>query len=102
MVGTVHLICAGVLFVALAIFSLLQFTKTDPGTTMTPRKRIRNRVYRFCGWTIVACIVLICVSNVVHWHLLFWFESVAVLAFGASWLVKSGSVPIFNDENTAS
>jgi phosphatidylinositol-3-phosphatase len=100
-VGTVHLLSAGVLFLLLAVFSLYQFTKSDPQVPMTMRKRRRNRVYQACGWVIVACIVLIGVSNLAHWRLLFWLETVAVVAFGFSWLVKSGFIAIFNDKSAA-
>ncbi|MGE0309069.1 MAG: hypothetical protein AB7Q27_25315 [Acidimicrobiia bacterium] len=111
-VGFFHLVCAGILFGLLAVFSLYQFTKTEgemkPGMsladklrrfirtrpevleTMTPLKRFRNKVYRTCGWIIVACIVAILLSNAFHWYLLFWLESIAVVAFGFSWLVKGG------------
>lgn len=119
-VSFLHLASAGLLFVLLAIFSLYQFTKTAgedtgrmplgerlgrlvrtaPGflARMTPRKRVRNRVHRACGWVIVACIVGILLSNAFHWGLLFWLEAVAVLAFGFSWLVKGDFFPFLADE----
>jgi hypothetical protein len=92
-VGVVHLVFAAVFFIALAIFSLLLFTRTDGD--MTPRKLVRNVVYRVCGWVIVACLVLAVVIDLVvgdavkaEYRPLFWLETVAVLAFGVSWLVK--------------
>jgi hypothetical protein len=94
----VHLTCASLFFVCLAVFSLFIFTKSSPAPT--PRKKLRNRVYRGCGGIIVATLVL-AVANALLEHqvksyalqdhnALFWLESVAVEAFALSWLVKGG------------
>lgn len=118
-VGTIHLVCAATLFALLAVFSLYQFTKTGGEVTehtpwrdrlmrifrttpgheahMTPNKRRRNTVYRVCGWIIVACIVMVVISNIADLDLLFWCESIAVIAFGVSWLVKGGFLGILAD-----
>jgi hypothetical protein len=118
-VGTIHLVCAATLFGLLAIFSLYQFTKTAGEVTsqtpwrerlmrifrtapghaakMTSNKRQRNTVYRVCGWIIVVCIAMVGVSNLADLDLLFWCESVAVIAFGVSWLVKGGFLGILAD-----
>jgi hypothetical protein len=62
---------------------------------------IGNHVYRACGAVIVASIVLVVASNVVDppssWHALFWLESVGVVAFGISWLVKGYAPQIWAD-----
>jgi hypothetical protein len=62
---------------------------------MTPRKLVRNVVYRVCGWVIAACLVLAVLIDLfvgdavkAEYRPLFWLETVAVLAFGVSWLVK--------------
>lgn len=117
-IATLHLVCAGLLFVLLAYFSLCRFTRTagdsdrfdlrseirrsvnsDPAliAAMSSRKRRRNTIYRVCGWIIVACIVMVGVSNALHWHVLFWLEAVAIVAFGTSWLVKSDSISFLRD-----
>jgi hypothetical protein len=118
-VATIHLVCAATLFALLAIFSLYHFTKTTGEVTrntpwrerlmrifrttpghedgMTPNKRRRNTVYRVCGWIIVVCIAMVVVSNAADLDLLFWCESVAVVAFGISWLVKGGFLGILAD-----
>jgi hypothetical protein len=67
-------------------------TSADVWATMPPLKRWRNKIYRSCGWMIVGCIVMILASNAFHWDLLFWFESIAVEAFGISWLVNGGAL----------
>lgn len=100
----VHFASAFCLFVALSYFSFL-FTKTRPGATPTPMKRIRNRIYVTCGIIIAGCIVLIGVNN---WFLndtslsdikpVFWLESLALWAFGVAWLVKGAkAIPRFRD-----
>jgi hypothetical protein len=100
-VAGVHLVFAGVLFSLLAIFSLFLFTKTDDPEHMSSSKRQRNLVYKICGWTIVAAIALIVVAQIAQpprsWHALLWLESVAVVAFGISWLVKGGFLGVLAD-----
>ena len=90
-VAVIHLVFAGILFGLLAVFSLFLFTQTGDQPP-TPKKRSRNRVYRICGWVIVAALVAIGIAEIAKppsaWHSLFWLESVAVVAFGVSWLVK--------------
>jgi hypothetical protein len=102
LVSTVHLVFAGILFGLLAIFSLFLFTKTDNARAMTAEKKRRNIVHRTCGGIIVGSMLLVLVSNAVHapssWHSLFWLETVAVVAFGFSWLVKGGFLGIFADK----
>jgi uncharacterized membrane protein YobD (UPF0266 family) len=68
---------------------------------MSAQKRRRNQVYMVCGWIIVAAIVLVIVSNIVDppsgWNTLYWLETVAVVAFGVSWLVKGEFLGILAD-----
>jgi hypothetical protein len=101
-VGHLHLAFAALLFLTLAYFSIMLFTKTEPNkesTDMTPQKRQRNKVYRFCGWTIVASIVLIAVVKLTRLEAslasltpVFWLESLAIVAFGVSWLTKGETI----------
>jgi hypothetical protein len=101
MIAVVHLICACALFVLLAVFSLFLFTRSAPNAPVTDAKKRRNLLYRICGGIIVGAIVLVVVSNAVSppksWHALFWLESIAVVAFGVSWLVKGGFLGILAD-----
>ncbi len=100
-VSTAHLLCACILFVLLAYFSLKLFTKSDPGRPLSDAKRKRNTVFRVCGWTIVGSIVLVALSNLVQppdsVRSLLWLETIGVVAFGISWLVKSGIFGILVD-----
>ncbi|PPD58050.1 DUF998 domain-containing protein [Dehalogenimonas etheniformans] len=98
-VGTFHLIFAACMFLMLAYFSLFLFTKTDPTQTPTPRKLERNIVYRVCGWVILGCILVMFLGGILPkndainaLHPTFWLESIAIVAFGVSWLVKGEAI----------
>jgi hypothetical protein len=104
-IGTLHLSFAALLFLTLAYFSLFLFTETASGKHPTPRKLQRNIVYRVCGYTILACILLMVVVAIPAVKSLaerltpvFWLESLAVVAFGVSWLVKGET--ILKDQGT--
>ncbi len=93
----VHFTAATGLFLVLAYFSLFLFTKSGP--TQTPQKVVRNRLYRTCGWIMLACIALIALYNafgkgtpIATWKPVFWLESLALWAFGISWLVKGETI----------
>jgi hypothetical protein len=98
-IGAVHLSCAALLFLTLAYFSLVLFTRTDPNKNPTAQKLQRNTVYRVCGYAILVCIFLILVDtlpavNALVWRLtpVFWLESTAVVSFGVSWLTKGETI----------
>lgn len=101
-VGVLHYLSAASLFVILAVFCLFLFTRSQG--VKTPRKVLRNRVYRACGAVIVACLVL-CVVALWQapdsWRALFWLESVMVWAFAISWLVKGEFRGILADKPSA-
>lgn len=99
LIGTVHLVCAGVFFLTLAFFSYFLFTRTDPTQPPTRRKTQRNVVYRVCGILIVVCLVLSVLADnlfgsalVDALHPAYWLETVAIVAFGVSWLVKGETI----------
>jgi hypothetical protein len=98
-VGRIHVIFASLFFCTLIYFALFLFTKKDPHSKrpLTKRKKQRNNVYRGCGYTMAACIVLIFVyfilpdAQVALFEPIkpvFWLETIAILAFGISWLIK--------------
>lgn len=97
--GRVHLTSAALLFLTLAVISIVLFRKTAPGGTPTLRKTQRNKVYLAAGLVIVGCLVAIVVSRLV-WsdatlashHVVFWLEAVALFAFGGSWLTKGEAI----------
>ncbi len=92
--GYLHLTSATLFFCVLIYFSLFLFTITK---NPTPQKKKRNIIYRVCGYTMLGCILLIGVyilvlRGKVAWldnsDPVFWFEAIALWAFGISWLTK--------------
>ena len=94
----VHFISAGGMFVMLSVFSFFLFTKTKDGEQPTPKKLLRNKIYRACGIIIWLCIILL----LLNWALfedtsledlnpVFWLEALALWSFGFSWFVKGGA-----------
>src|SRR5258705_1769441 len=53
----IHYVSATLFFLTLAFFCLFLFTKTSGD--VTPEKIIRNRIYKICGYTIIACVVVL-------------------------------------------
>lgn len=93
----IHLIFGGLFFSLLAYIAAFRFTKTDlPKEQMSAEKKMRNGIYIICGSIMsLAVILLIFVSfnkqledEARNYHFIFWLESIALLAFGLSWLVK--------------
>ncbi|WP_156756973.1 DUF998 domain-containing protein [Actinokineospora pegani] len=93
--GVLHLVFAGVFFLALAFFCLVLFRRSDD-TAPTPRKRARNGVYLACGLVIVASLVLIALCALLGLaealRPALWLETAAILAFGLAWLTKGEAV----------
>lgn len=99
-----HLGSAGLLFAFLAWFSLVVFTREIPSRDrkdgqLTPVKRMRNRIYRATGYTILACLSALVLRTLIEalfgeiplWNALnltFWLEAIALYAFGVAWMVK--------------
>ena len=89
--GDVHAVGAAVLFLVLGLISLLVFPVADASTTRLARE---NTAYRVLGAVILASsagalLVWLVARRPFETHgWLFWFETVAVLAFSASWLLK--------------
>jgi hypothetical protein len=98
LVGFIHVASASVFLLILGIFSYFRFTRSKDAPEKQPlAKKRRNRIYRYCGGVIFACLGLIaCLKILGHYDIytppldtwLFWLERIAVWAFGISWLVK--------------
>jgi hypothetical protein len=92
----VHFYSAVCLFVTLAGISLFLFTKTGHGPTK--RKLKRNKIYIICGSVMIASLIageaFILFFEVDHPEsdFVFWVETVALVAFGVSWLTKGGTL----------
>ena len=92
----IHYGAATLLFLTFACFCLCLFTKTNINSSMTRQKKIRNDIYRTCGWVIIVCIAGIPCFEFIKplqerfndCKPTFVFETLALLAFGFSWLIK--------------
>lgn len=106
--NVIHYISATILFSTFAFFSLVQFTKTNKRGPMKKTKKTRNNVYKTCGWVIVFCIAGIAFvsfapgnlyERIKHLKPTFVLETIALLAFGFSWLIKGDT--FFRDRSTS-
>jgi hypothetical protein len=95
-IGKVHLICASMFFLILALFSIFFFTRKVPHPTKQKVKR--NKIYVICGLVMIACLLAIVIYfNFIQTensgsHFVFWAETVALITFGISWLTKGGTL----------
>jgi len=100
-----HFTCAGIFLVSLAIMSLVFFTKFKTPVCKDNGRRTqkgkRNMVYKICGWIMLGCVAVLAlyllarkleikaITDLVgDFPVIFVLESVAVEAFGFSWLTK--------------
>ena len=97
--AAIHLTCAGVLFALLGAIAVFLFPSDVP-----PAQAWQARTYRALGVTIWAAIVAMVALNALvpefyrSTHLFFWLESVCVIAFSVSFILKgrlrcSGAAP---------
>ena len=94
----IHSVCAVLFFLLAAINMLCQFTRH--GTTMTDRKKVRNAIYRICGWGmlgLLALLVGLVLLNVPGWVVMV-VEILLLHLFGFAWLVKGEFFGCFNDK----
>jgi hypothetical protein len=95
-IGKIHLFCASMFFLILSAFSIFFFTRKVPHPTK--RKLKRNIIYVICGLVMIACLLAIVIYvNFIRTensdsHFVFWAETVALIAFGISWLTKGGTL----------
>lgn len=95
-----HLVGSILFLGTLAVLSIWSFTQSDtPPQEWDTTKSWANRIYKTCGWTILACLALC--APLVAWRVdaigpipmpVFWLESLAIWAFGVSWLVKGDAI----------
>jgi len=95
---TIHLTFGALFFLALSFNSLFLFTRRHPGV-MGKEKQRRNTIYRSCGTVMILSIVCITMytlflrrTSVAAIYPVLILESVALLAFGISWLVKGNTL----------
>lgn len=93
-----HFLFAATFLFVLAIISLVFFTKTGneaihKADGKLSQKGKRNIVFRICGWIIMICLAILGLYFVFKpdlkgFPVIYVFESIAVEAFGFSWLTK--------------
>jgi len=86
-----HYAFATILFAMFAVFSLWLFRKSTSGSAMPRDKQWRNAFYTLCGLVIVAGMLWAGIAGV-KGQPIFWPESLALVFFAASWLIK-GEAP---------
>jgi signal transduction histidine kinase len=96
-ISILHYVTSGIFLVILAFMSFFLFTKSKGA--MTSMKKQRNRVYRVCGIVIFVSVALIPVAGFDGiWEYIkflkptFTLETIALIAFGISWLTKGEAI----------
>jgi Ca2+/Na+ antiporter len=97
LVHRLHFVFAFFLFATFIFFSLYLFRKKskDPNALVSRQKKNRNKVYLICGIIMIVCIIVIALGSfglfgevTGNYKLVFWFETIALIAFGFSWITK--------------
>ncbi len=93
--NTAHYLSAGAFFATMAYISRFIFTKTNPHQAPTKQKQKRNVVYKTCAYLMTGAMVLIpCLkipalpAALLTHSPEFWLESIILMSFGFSWLIK--------------
>jgi hypothetical protein len=97
----IHFTSAAVFLFGLGVFSFFKFPRYYPDIGLSTVKAGRVKYYRACGIAIFVSLVAIALLKLYvrqtqndfplpNW--MFWFESIAVVAFGISWLIKGESI----------
>lgn len=94
----VHTVCAAIFFLLIAFNSVYLFTKS--GEVQTDRKRIRNIIYKVCGYSMFVLEVVFVVLKLcrVPGYSVMIIEILLLSFFGISWLVKGEAFPFLNDK----
>lgn len=92
----VHFYSAACLFITLSGISLFLFTRKV--AFPTGRKLKRNRIYIICGTLMIVSLIVV-ETFILFFEddhpesdFVFWVETVALVAFGVSWLTKGGTL----------
>ena len=93
-----HFIFAATFFASVAIMSLAFFPKSDKSLKShkgkKSQKEKRNITFIICGWTIIGCLVALIAYILIqpaftkNFPVIFVAETLAIWAFGVSWLTK--------------
>ncbi len=93
----VHTVCAALFFLLIALNSIFLFTRS--GAVQTPRKKIRNIIYRTCGIGMLVLEVAFAVIKLTGapGYSIMITEILLLNLFGFAWLVKGEAFPFLND-----
>lgn len=102
LVSNFHLVCAGLFFIAVGYMAFFQFTKG--------KGIVENNFYRICGITIWVSIAVLIVKFIIikifhkpNFHFFpndtYYLETIAIVAFGLSWLIKGGALKSIFQKN---
>lgn len=97
----IHTVCAALFFMLLSFNSLFLFTRS--GAVQTPRKKIRNIIYKICGWGMLGLEIVFLITRIAKapGYSVMILEILLLSLFGFSWLVKGEAFPFLNDTETA-
>ena len=75
----------------------MKITETKDKKTMTNNKKKRNIVYITCGIIIIVALAIVllvkCIPGfIVYKNIVFILETIMLIAFGISWLVKGETI----------
>ena len=94
----IHVVCSALFFITIAVNSIFQFTRSKG--VITDRKRIRNIIYRVCGYGMLALMAVLAIMRLLKapGYFAMIIEIVLLLLFGIAWLVKGEAFPLLNDK----
>jgi len=94
----IHVACSALFFITIAMNSIFQFTRTKG--VFTDQKRIRNIIYRVCGYGMLALLAVLAILRLFKapGYFSMIIEIVLLLLFGIAWLVKGEAFPFLNDK----
>jgi uncharacterized membrane protein len=104
-VHKLHFVFALLLFSVFIFFSIYLFRRSDPQKSCTKQKETRNKAYLVCGIIMIVCVVGIAICSFLlqelssKYQLVFWLETIALIAFGFSWITKAEFL-FWKDEGT--
>lgn len=91
-ISTIHLISAGIFLLAMGWMSIHRFTKGE----LTKEKRRKNKIYKFSGYIMWASVAFLLLEFVINFKVsmydTFILETVSIVAFGISWLIKGETI----------
>ncbi len=92
----IHFFSAALFFTILSGMSFFLFTRGKPDPTK--RKLARNKIYITCGLVMIISLISMLIfyiffnKNHPESRFVFWTETIALIAFGISWLTKGGTL----------